>query len=142
MGDYGLSSMFGSSATLAEGAGAAAETGAAASEFAGAGEAMAGAGAFGAGAEGWGARVESHSGVGAGIDPFATEVFGAGIAGDAGAGVGAGLGSEVAAGEPGFFEQMGTLYNSASPYLNTASKIMQAGNMLKSSLSGSGAPGT
>ena len=137
MGDYGLSSFFGSAAEGAatEGAAAtAAEAGTAASEL-GASEIGAGAATdVGAGLG------ESASGFGAGIDPFAGGV-GAGVGGaEAGAGVG---GEAMArAAEPSFFESMGQLYNSASPYLNTASKIMQAGNMLKNAISGSGAPGT
>ena len=70
-----------------------------------------------------------------GTGEFATGVTAADLAS-----TGAGTGATLAA--PSFLDQITSAYNSVSPYVDTAGKILQTGNMLKNAISGAGTPAT
>lgn len=71
-----------------------------------------------------------------GTGEFATGVTAADLAS-----TGAGTGATLAA-APSFLDQITSAYQSVSPYVDTASKILQTGNMLKNAISGAGTPAT
>ena len=127
MPDYGASELGGAAAET--GAATAGETAAAT-----AGETAAADTAAAAGTD-LGATAGTGGTLAGGTGEFATGVTAADLAS-----TGAGTGAALTA--PSFFDQLTSAYNTVSPYINTASKVLQTGNMIKNAVSGAGTPQT
>ena len=121
-----MESLFGSS-TLGS---AAAETGASSSLADFAASSAADTGAATAGTEA-GLAAGTGGTLAGGTGEFATGVTASDLAGTT---------AGTAAAAPGIIDQISNAYNAASPYINTAGKVLQVGNMLKSAVSGAGTP--